>query len=648
VNWGDPDNTTSQVMPGNAAGFVYPEIGTHVINTIARGAGAAFSERSDTVEVVANIQLPVDFEDNTVGYTFTGFEGAVTEVIANPAPGGENTSATVARTTKGDGAQFFAGSFFDLGDPLDFSTQTAISMKVNVPKANSLIKMRLEPLDNGDLGIEVDVRNTVVNEWETLVWDFSGFDLSTVQFQRIVLFFDFENAGDGSEYLFDDIEQTTVQPVQLPLDFESAAQTFGTFNGAAFSIQPDPVDPANNVGQMVNSGNQFEGGFLDLDNPVDFSVEPVINMRFYTETGNNAVLLKFEAGTEADVELSTNATQVGWNELSFDFSAIGATGAYSRIVLFVDGPDFTPGTYFFDDITQGPLGVGTNLLQNGDFENGSAPWTVGVGTDPAPVVTEGGNSFYSVDITSPDPGQPFLVNLSQKLEIVQGETYILTFDAWSDRDRSIIAGIGLSGGDFSNNSRPVNINDQRQRYGLVLTAETFGAPDARVLFDNNGEAGLVNIDDVSLVIAPNTLLVNGDFENGAAPWTVGVGTDPAPVVTDMGNSFYQVNITSPDPGQPFLVNLSQKLEIVQGNTYLLSFDAWSDVERSIIAGIGLSGGDFSNNSRTVGINTQRTTYGLVLTAETFGAPDARVLFDNNGEAGLVNIDDVELYLVGAN
>jgi hypothetical protein len=38
--------------------------------------------------------------------------------------------------------------------------------------------------------------------------------------------------------------------------------------------------------------------------------------------------------------------------------------------------------------------------------------------------------------------------VSQKI-IVQGKTYTLTFDAWSDRARSVIAGIGLSGGDFS-------------------------------------------------------------------------------------------------------------------------------------------------------------------------------------------------------
>ncbi|RIV32757.1 DUF5011 domain-containing protein [Flagellimonas lutimaris] len=374
----------------------------------------------------------------------------------------------------------------------------------------------------------------------------------------------------------------------------------------------------------------------------------------------------------------------------------------------------------------------SGLLINGDFENGSDPWILGVDDGAAaPVTTENGNSFYSVNVTTPDPGQPFLVNLSQKLEIIQDETYTLTFDAWSDTDRPIIAGIGLSGGSFANTTETVNINTTRQTYSVVLTAAGFGATDARVLFDLNGAAGLVNIDDVSLVVGgtgggdttppvitlngdatvdlnvgdPYTdagatanddtdgdisgnivvggdtvdtsvagtyvitydvsdaagnaatqvtrtvnvtpfddgLLTNGDFENGSNPWILGVDdAAAAPVTTENGNSFYSVNITTPDPGQPFLVNLSQKLEIVQDASYTLTFDAWSDTDRPIIAGIGLSGGSFANTTETVNINTTRTTYTVSLTATGFGAVDARVLFDLNGAAGLVNIDNVSL------
>lgn len=139
------------------------------------------------------------------------------------------------------------------------------------------------------------------------------------------------------------------------------------------------------------------------------------------------------------------------------------------------------------------------------------------------------------------------------------------------------------------------------------------------------------------------IIVNGDFENGVDPWIQGVNdNNPAPVVTDAGNTFFQVNVTNPNPSQPFLINMSQKLEIINGTTYVLSFDAWSDVNRTLIAGIGLSSGSFANSVSTVNLTTTPQRFELTLTASGFGAPDARVLFDCNGDAGLVNIDNVIL------
>ncbi|WP_336070431.1 carbohydrate binding domain-containing protein, partial [Mesoflavibacter sp. CH_XMU1404-2] len=116
----------------------------------------------------------------------------------------------------------------------------------------------------------------------------------------------------------------------------------------------------------------------------------------------------------------------------------------------------------------------------------------------------------------------------------------------------------------------------------------------------------------------------------------------APVVTNSGNTYYSVNVTA--AGNPYDVNVSQKLEIIQGNTYTLSFDAWSDVNRSIIAGIGLSADPWNNNTETVNITSSVSTYTLTLTATDFGATDARIIFDLGAEVGEVNIDNVSLFV----
>ena len=175
------------------------------------------------------------------------------------------------------------------------------------------------------------------------------------------------------------------------------------------------------------------------------------------------------------------------NTLELTVPGYGGTGGseewYFRLVR-TDGPVSPP----FDD----------GLLINGDFENGADPWTVGVGPDPAPVVTVGDNSYYSVDV--PTAGNAYDVNVSQKLEIIEDETYTLSFDAWSDTNRPILAGIGLSADPWSNTVETVNITTDRQTYSVIVTATGFGAIDARAFFDLGAAVGTVNIDNVSLFV----------------------------------------------------------------------------------------------------------------------------------------------------
>ena len=126
------------------------------------------------------------------------------------------------------------------------------------------------------------------------------------------------------------------------------------------------------------------------------------------------------------------------------------------------------------------------------------------------------------------------VNVSQKVEIIQGNSYTLTFDAWSDRDRLILAGIGLSDDPWNNTTESVAITPTRSTYTLTLTATDFGEEGVlcRVLFDSGDTTGEVNIDSVVLKIGEgDNLLLNGDFELGSENWIVGVDDEsPAPVV----------------------------------------------------------------------------------------------------------------------
>ncbi|MEO1051386.1 MAG: carbohydrate binding domain-containing protein [Bacteroidota bacterium] len=442
-------------------------------------------------------------------------------------------------------------------------------------------------------------------------------------------------------------------------------------------------------------------------------------------------------GTVTFINTSENADDFSW-----DFGDGVTSTVINPIRSYVSGTytvvltatNIAGGNDTFEDtftITI-PQRFNSGLAANGDFEDGGLGWS----GNALNVQTEGGNSFNFANVET--AGDAFNVNLSQVLELTQGEDYILTFDASSDRERTIIAGIGLNAAPFSNDSETVTLTTQTQMFSLNLSAAGFGGANSRILFDMGADVGTVVIDNVALIVDPDGggggggddttapvitlngdatinitegdtftdpgamatddtdgdisgnivvggqavangtvgtyvitynvsdaagnpatevtrtvnvtafedgLLTNGSFQAGADPWTIGVGTDPVPTATEDGNIFYSVDVMA--AGQAFSVNMSQKLEIVQDETYVLTFDAWSDVSRPIIAGIGLSGGTFANTTEEFDINTTRQTYTATLTATGFGAADARVLFDLGAAIGVVNIDNVSLVVDGS-
>lgn len=153
------------------------------------------------------VAFPVGFESTTLTYNFVGFEGADSAIIANPDPSGINPTANVMRTIKTNGSQFFAGTFLDLDAPIDLSTSQKLRMKVWSPKANIPIRVALETAGGGNQ-IFIDANTTTSNEWEELEFDYSGVYNPSLDYQRVIVFFEFivNLPGDGSTYYYDDLQ----------------------------------------------------------------------------------------------------------------------------------------------------------------------------------------------------------------------------------------------------------------------------------------------------------------------------------------------------------------------------------------------------------------------------------------------------------
>ncbi len=312
------------------------------------------------------VTLPVDFEDPTLPYNVSGFEGADSFVEANAVSGGINTSSTVVRTTKTVGAQFFAGTTLELGEPIDFSEFQAVRMKTYSPKAGIPVRLKLENSSDSSIFMELDVNTTTIDTWETLTWDFSGFD-TTQDYDRVIVFFEFvvDLPGDGSTYYFDDIELDSPPGVELPVDFEDTGLTYNIsgFEGADSAVEANAVSGGINTSATVvrttkTVGAQFFAGtILELDAPIDFSSTGAIKIKTYSPKAGIPVRLKLEtaAGGSEFVELDVNTTAVDtWEELTWDFSGLlDPSLNYVKVIIFFEFVVDLPGdgsTYYFDDI----------------------------------------------------------------------------------------------------------------------------------------------------------------------------------------------------------------------------------------------------------------------------------------------------------
>ncbi|MDX6746290.1 PKD domain protein [Polaribacter sp. PL03] len=298
-----------------------------------------------------------DFEGTPPAFTAFGNIAGV-EVVSNPDATGVNTTANVAQLTKTAGSEVWAGAFFETS-PLDLVNYNKISVKTWSPKLGAQVKLKLE---NADASIvhEVDLNTTVANSWEELVYDFS--DAPTADYVKVVLFFDFGNAGDDSVYYYDEVNLVNNSGASNSAlgfqDFEGTAPeftAFGNIAGVEVISNPDATgaNTTANVAQLTKTagsevwaGAFFEVATLDLNNYSKISVKT------WSPINGAQIKMKLENADASIVhEVDLNSTVANsWEELVYDFSDAPAAD-YVKVVLFFDFGNAGDGAvYYYDEL----------------------------------------------------------------------------------------------------------------------------------------------------------------------------------------------------------------------------------------------------------------------------------------------------------
>jgi hypothetical protein len=365
VSWGeDLIAEPEQFNEGTAMIHTYANTGTYTITVVAYSGGAATTTFTQEVIISNPLALPINFEVGN--YNFGNFGNAVATTVANPDPSGINTSAKVAKQTKNPGSEIWAGSLLTLDTPINnLATMKYFRVKVWSPAAGVTFKLKLESLPDTSVNFEADAVTTVANQWEELVYNFSGAN-ATASYSNVVMFCNYGVQGDGTSYYFDDIVQASSGgSVGFPLTFEDSSATylFNDFGNAYGSKVANPdasgINTSSNVGRYFkNSGSEtWAGVAMPMTNPIDFSTMQKVKVKVWSPRAGVVVLLKFENinpahNTALDIERQATTTVAGgWEELTYDFAGINNANNYQMAVLFFDfNVRGANEAFYFDDI----------------------------------------------------------------------------------------------------------------------------------------------------------------------------------------------------------------------------------------------------------------------------------------------------------
>jgi hypothetical protein len=323
-----------------------------------------FDDIEFIVGALDQIDLPITFEDQNTDYTVTDFGGNSTVLGEDPS----SSMNTVAITTKNTGAETWAGTTMGtnagLANPIPFTeTDTRIHVNIYAPASGITVMLKAEDKTNGTLFAEANAVTTTSNAWETLEFDFAGMiDLQNT-YDKLSIFFDFGNSGDGAIYYWDDVTFVVTNPPQdftLPIDFEAGPYIFHDFDGGSTEVVANPdisgINTSDQVAKHIRySGQVWAGTWMQLIDPIDFTSNNTFLMKVYSPEAGIPVLFKIEAENSSLFVEMTQYTTVAneWEELSYNFGT-QTSDLYTKIVIIfnlgVMGDGGPNSTYYLDDI----------------------------------------------------------------------------------------------------------------------------------------------------------------------------------------------------------------------------------------------------------------------------------------------------------
>lgn len=242
---------------------------------------------------------------------------------------------------------------------------------------------------------------------------------------------------------------------------------------------------------------------------------------------------------------------------------------------------------FFLSLMLSSLGFSQNLVDNGDFQTGTAtPWY----GNAVNVVDLGGGTYVNqANVTV--AGNAYEVNLSQNISLDNGKLYELTFDAFTDaatNSRTMIVGLGQNAAPWTALTTTSTLTATSQTFTYRFTINYGDTVPDRVIFDMGAAVGFVFIDNVSVVEIQSTC--NNGVQDGDETG-IDCGGSCVPCITPP-------SVAAPTPPARPVADVVSIYSDAYANIAMSNFDA------------GWCGGPAVTEVQIAGNNTLRKNIGI--------------------------------------
>lgn len=316
---------------------------------------------------VSVAQVIEDFEAIPMNVMLGGSnDSSVISIVMNPDMTQPDSSNWVGKFVRDKDGVPWGGFFSPLPTPIDVTTNKYIHVKVWKSRI-SPVKFKIEGGAAGNLEIFSMNPQTLTNEWEELVFDFTE---KTGTYPTITLMPDFEDPLTLTEDIviyFDDITLNNdptpgSDPAVVIEDYEFIKMNMmlgdPLTDSSTISVVHNPfisgIDTSFWVAQFIRDWNGVPWGGFFSPTEVDVTTNNYAHVKVY-KNRISPLKFKIEGGAAGNLEIFSTPPQTmtdAWEDIVFDFSS--KTGTYPIITFMPDFEDpltlTENDTIYFDDI----------------------------------------------------------------------------------------------------------------------------------------------------------------------------------------------------------------------------------------------------------------------------------------------------------